>query len=606
MGTVADIADGRQNLRLTIFATTDLHANLRPYNYFTDNAGDEPALARIATLLDRLRPDVPNSLLFDNGDTLQGSPLGDVAAAPDRTGPHPMIAAMNAMGYDASTVGNHDFNFGLDFLLATVADAAFPVVATNIRRSDGGPLLPASVILDREMHDTDDRPHTLRIGVIGLAPPQITKWDRAILAGRVETFPIVESARTEAAQLRAEGADIVVALCHSGAGPEQDAPDLENALIPLARSGIADAIVAGHTHRVRAGLEGCATPVVKPGFYGSHLGRITLDLTKTTTGWTVCNALSEVLPLRDAIGPLPPAPAIMRLSEDSHHATLAHARRRIGDSLTPLETYFALVGNSPALALLAEAQAEFARAQLADHPLSDLPLLSVAPPFKAGGRAGPGFYTDIPAGALSIRHAADLYAFPNTLQVVVATGADLQDWLERAASGFNQIVPGQAGQLLVAPSFSAYNFDVIFGVTYQIDLSAAARYSADGEQVYPANSRIRALSCRGRPVAAEDRFLVVTSSYRAAGGGHFPAPARCDSVVKGSESARDVLVRHIEARSPLRIEAQPTWRFLPMPGTRVVYETGPGAMAHKATWTALGLIPDGQSDAGFQRFDLPL
>ncbi len=606
MGTEAEKLAGKPHLRLVIFATTDLHANLRPYNYYTDSAGDEPGLARVATLLDRLKAETPNYLLFDNGDTLQGSPLGDVAAEGDPGGPHPMITAMNAMGYDAATVGNHDFNYGLGFLLDTIADATFPVVTANVRRRTGAPLLPPSAILDRDMQDRDGVSHRLRIGVIGLAPPQITKWDRAVLAGEVETFPIVETARQEAARLRSQGADLIVALCHSGVGPDEDGPDVENALLPLARSGIADAIVAGHTHRVRAGLEGCTTPVVKPGFYGSHLGRITLDLTLAGSGWRVVDALSEVLPVRDEDGPLPPSPEIMRLSEDSHRATLAHARRCIGQSETPLETYFALVGNSPALALLAEAQADFARARLDGHSLSHLPLLSVAPPFKGGGRGGPDFYTDIPAGPLSIRHAADLYAFPNTLQVVLATGTDVLDWLERAASGFNRIEPGSSGHLLVDPGFSAYNFDVIFGLTYEIDLSAAARYTADGERVFPENSRIRDLCYQDRLVGPDDRFLVVTCSYRAAGGGHFPAPARCEPILEGSDSAREVLVRHISEHSPLTVGAVPTWRFAPLSDTRVIFETGPDAMAQKAAWSALGLTPVGLNGKGFQRFELAL
>jgi len=241
-----------------------------------------------------------------------------------------------------------------------------------------------------------------------------------------------------------------------------------------------------------------------------------------------------------------------------------------------------------------------------DHPLAHLPLLSAAAPFKAGGRGGPDYFTDIPAGPLWIRNAGDLFAFPNGLHVLHATGADLRDWLERAASAFHRIEPGRDGQPLLDRDFSSYNFDVIFGLTYRIDLAAAPLYSADGEAYFPGPGRIRDLAYRGEPVTDGQGFLVVTNSYRAAGGGHFTAPARCESVLASPATVRDVLARHMERESPLAPRPQPTWRFVPMPGTSVIFETGPGALRHRERIGALGLQPAGRSEDGFQRFRLQL
>lgn len=598
-----------RRLRLVLLATTDLHANLRPYNYYLDAEADDPGLARIATLVDRLRAAEPNCLLFDNGDTLQGTPLGDVAHDQQQTDPHPMIAAMNQMDYDAATVGNHDFNYGLPFLERTVAGAAFPVVVANVDRADGTPFLPRSVLLDREFRDHTGEKQSLCIGVIGLTPPQITKWDSTLLAGHVRTRPIVEAARAEAEALRAAGADLVIALCHSGLGSGEESADMENALLPLAASGAADAIVSGHTHQVipMDGQSGLihGIPVVQPGFFGSHLGQITLDLT-FDGAWQVTRGLSCAHPVLPDSGPVPASPAILGLSEASHAQTLAHTRCPIGESTAPLETYFALAGNSPALSLMAEATASCARQMLQCQPLADLPLLSAVAPFKGGGRAGPGYYTDIPAGPLTLRNAADLYAFPNTLQVLRVTGDDLKDWLERAASAFLQITPGQDGQTLLDPGFSSYNFDVIFGLSYAIDVSQPARYSADGEQVFPGPGRIRDLCFRSQPVTASDRFLVVTNSYRASGGGHFPAPARCDAVLSTHLAVRTLLAEHIAQASPIRPEPQDTWRFAPVGGTRVIFETGPGAASHPNRAAALGLHPLGTGPTGFHRFEMTI
>lgn len=612
MGTKADRAaipePGRQ-LRLVLLATTDLHANLRPYNYYLDSEADDPCLASVATLVDTLRVQEPNCLLFDNGDTLQGTPLGDVAHEQDLTDPHPMIAAMNLMGYDAATVGNHDFNYGLAFLARCIAGADFPVVVANVDRADGTPLLPRSTLLERDFTDDSGATQRLRIGVLGLTPPQITKWDSTLLAGRVTTRPIVETAKKESKALRAAGADLVIALCHSGQGSDQDAPDLENALLPLAASGGADAIVAGHTHRVFPDAQTSGlihgVPVVQPGFFGSHLGQITLDLTHED-GWKVVRATSRVHPVQSGDGPVTASPAILRLSEGSHGQTLAHTRRPIGDTRSALETYFALAGDSPTLAFMAEATQRHARHLLQSHPLADLPLLSAVAPFKGGGRAGPGYYTDIPAGPLTLRNAADLYAFPNSLQVLRVTGVDLTDWLERAASAFLRILPGQHGQSLLDPGFSSYNFDVIFGVSYKIDVSQPARYSADGEQVFPGPGRIRDLCCNGRAIKPSDAFLVVTNSYRAAGGGHYPAPARCETVLQSPRAVRNLLAEHILAVSPITPMARETWRFAPLGGTRVIYETGPGALDHINRAAALGLRPLDLAPNGFFRFEMML
>ena len=612
MGTQADKAVSPtkgQRLRLVLLATTDLHANLRPYNYYLDSEGDDPGLARIATLVDRQRAQNSNCLLFDNGDTLQGSPLGDLASEPSATGPHPMIAAMNLMGYDAATVGNHDFNYGLPFLHRVIAGARFPVVVANVDRADGTPLLPRSVILERDLHDATGKAQRLRIGVLGVTPPQIIKWDMALLSGQITTRPIVDAARSEAAKLRAAGVDLIVALCHSGQGSAENTLDLENALLPLAAAGVADAIIAGHSHRQLPTGDDSGlihgTPVVQPGFFGSHLGQITLDLA-FDGGWKVAEATACLHPVLTSDGPVPASPAILRLSEDSHSATLAHARRRIGKTETPLETYFALADNSPTLAVMAEATMIFARNLLRGDPAEALPLLSAVAPFKGGGRAGPGYYTDIPAGPLSLRNAADLYAFPNTLQILRATGADLTDWLERAASAFHQITPGLDGQALLDPGFSSYNFDVIFGLSYTIDLSQLALYSADGEHFYPGPGRIRDLRFAGQPVQAIDQALIVTNSYRASGGGHFTAPTRCKKQQQSPVAVRKLLADHIAQASPLRPRSQETWRFAPLNGTRVIYETGPGALTHRDRIAALNLRPLDQTSDGFQRFEMVL
>ena len=608
--------DHGPGVQLTLLATTDLHASVQPYDYYLDRRVDAAGLACIATLVDRIRAQTPNCLLFDNGDTLQGTPLGDYAArerlADGR--PHPMIAAMNALGYDAATLGNHDFNYGVAFLTQALQGASFPVVVANVARADGAPFLPPTAILTRNLHDANGASHKISIGVIGLVPPQVTTWDKQILAGALATQPIVETASRCARDLRAEGADIVVALCHSGLGPETDRPDLENAIRPLARCAGLDAIIAGHSHEVIPGPGGSGptdarrgVPIVQPGAYGSHLGQITLTLKPAGTGWQVTESSVRTHPIIGENGdPVPASDRLMQVSATDHMATLGYIRRRIGESTRPLTSYFAQVSNSAAIALIAEAQRAAAVQALAGHPLEGMPLLSVAAPFKAGGRGGTQNYTDIPAGPLSIRNIADLYIYPNRLQILAATGAEIINWLERSACAFHQITAGGRDQRLIDHRFASYNFDVMTGLSYVIDPSQPARYSPNGEDRFDTAGRIRDLAYQGRPVDPGDRFLVATNSYRAAGGGHFDAPTRCDVILDPHQSIQDVLIAHVTAHVPVSPEPLATWRFVDLPGTSVIVETGRGARMHDDEIARLGLDPAGYSPDGFARFTMEM
>lgn len=121
--------------------------------------------------------------------------------------------------------------------------------------------------------------------------------------------------------------------------------------------------------------------------------------------------------------------------------------------------------------LLAEAQAANMRRLLVGRVEADWPLLVAVAPFKAGGRGGPMNYTDIPPGPLTTRHVADLHIHPNSPVALRMTGADLARWLERSVSLFHSIAPGSRDTNLVDPAFPSYNFDMIHGLSFAIDLS---------------------------------------------------------------------------------------------------------------------------------------
>lgn len=628
-----DAQSGQGLLRLRVLATSDLHAHLFPFNYFADCRDDGVGLAALAAVIEQARSECPNTVLFDNGDTFQGAPLADAALSElvAHGDMHPMIAAMNALRYDAATLGNHDFDFGLEVLDQLLAPARYPVVLANARRlADGGDLVARHAILDRNLVDDSGAVCPLRIGVTGATPPQVTRWARPQLEGQLEVGAILPAIQREVAQLRAKGADLVIVLAHSGPGADVDTTDGENVGRLIARLTGVDAVIAGHTHRLvpgpdePTGLIG-GVPLVQPGFWGSHLGQIDLTLQRDPDrslpgrlAWRVRDARVCLRALADARAQdhvalrqrVRALPVFRRQMLRGHRLTRAYSARPLGQSAVPLETYFSLVAPCAATQVIADAQRAAVACMVADRAdLAALPLISVTTPFKSGGRGGPGHYSDVPAGAVLLRHAADLYGYSNGLAVLCATGAQIRAWLERSASAFCRIDPDRSGpQALIDMDFASYNFDRMDGLRYDIDLAQEARTNANGDDIRTGPGRIRNLRLSsGPPVLAENKYLVITSAYRAAGGGHFPDAAECEVVFTSPNPVRSLLIHHFTAaQTPLAPVIEPSFAFTPLGGVPVVVHTGPGAAAHADRARALGLTPDGIEASGFARYLLKL
>lgn len=614
-------------LRLRLLETTDVHMNLVAHDYYLDKASDEFGLARTATLIKAARAEVKNSLLFDNGDLIQGSPLGDQVATvqPLAAGAvHPAMKVLNALGYDAGNVGNHEFNYGLPFLQRALAGAAYPVVNANVVAADSPddaprPVFSPYVILQRTFTDDEGRPHTLKVGVIGFTPPQVMLWDRAHLLGKVRALDIVETARRLVPQMRAQGADVVVAIPHSGLEFGTTVMFAENVVARLAREAGVDAILFGHSHGefpgaffgrhpavdlARGTIHG--VPAVMPGAWGSHLGVIDLVLDDSSGRWAVKAdaGRAHLRPVWDRAtrkALVEPDPAIAALVSREHEATRAHMAAEITRSTAPITSYFALVADDPSVQLVSQAQLAYARAALKGTPHEGLPLLSAAAPFKAGGRMGWGYYTDIPAGPVALRHIASLYIYPNTVKVVKISGTQLREWLEMSAGQFNRIDPqGAPEQNLINDGFRTYNFDVIDGATYAIDVTQPARYDSNGKRASD-GTRIRDLKVGGKPVADGDSFAVVTNNYRASGGGGFAGLDGTQIVLDSQDENRQALAQYLAAGKTFDPSADGNWRLLPVPGVKLRFLSGKGAADHLARYPALRLVKDlGDGSALFE------
>ncbi len=614
-----------QQLKLRLLQTTDLHMHLLGWDYYQDKPAEEFGLDRTATLIKAARNEAKNTLLFDNGDLLQGNPLGDYIAKVKPLQPgqvHPAYKVMNALRYDAANIGNHEFNFGLPFLRLSLAGAAFPYVNANIVVDDGNNnsnnainskpetarnVFTPYVILERSFTDEAGAKHKLKVGVVGFVPPQVMQWDRQNLQGRVRALDIPATARRLVPRIKAEGADVVVVIAHSGFERGETVFFAENAVARLAEVPGVNAVLFGHSHGEFPGrffnahpmvdlAKGTinGVPAVMPGFWGSHLGVVDLVLNKEGNSWKVADARAELRPIYDRAtrkALVAPDPLVAELIKTEHEGALAYVRSEVARTSLPIQSYFAQVADDPSVQIVANAQLAYARKALAGTPLAALPLLSASAPFKTGGRGGAGYYTDIPAGPIAVRNVADLYIYPNTVKVVKLSGAQVREWLEFSAGAFNRIDPaGAAEQLLLNPAFPSFNFDTIDGVSYRIDVTQPARYERSGKLVAPQSRRIVELLYRGKPLAEDAEFLVVTNNYRASGGGNFPWLDGSNIVLDAPDENREALVQYLQAAGTVDPAADGNWRILPVPGVKLRFVSGAGGVAHLPRYPQLRLV----------------
>lgn len=603
--------------------------NLLGHDYYADRPDPFVGLSRTASLIESARKEAEAEdrlvLLFDNGDGFQGTPMSDVADI-DTGRTHPLMRAFAHLRYDAIGLGNHDFNFGLEPLNKALGQAPCPVLCSNMHRVGSG--TPTGfepfAILDRTLTCGEEE-WPIRIGVLSFVPPQTVRWDAHHLHGHMQTSGIVETAKRWLPKLRAAGCDLVIALAHSGLSDIPDHAELENAAGPLAGLDGIDAVISGHTHLRLPGPDHCGlahvdaesgtvhgTPVVMAGNSGSHLGVIDLDLVATENQrWKKTGFRCGLRPvaMRTETGAptaiVPENPELVRLLARDHQETRALMRKPVGSSAVPLHSYFTFFAPDRALALVAAAQAAAVRPYLAGTHAEGLPLVSATAPSKFGGRAGPGHYTDIPAGPLSYRHVADLHVFPNELRAAILTGEQLLDWLEVSARRFNHIAPARPGQMLLDDRVPGHDFDVLHGLTYQIDLSVPV-----SRKTCPCRNATRIVGAThaGTPLNPQDRFVVVLNSYRASAAEPFSLLSDAEAVRVPTVMLRDVIQSYVSGQlpeDPLQSAPSP-WRFVPMGGTRVTMLTGPGALNHLDELRDRDIRAGGTTPDGFLQLDIAL
>ncbi|MFD4375375.1 bifunctional metallophosphatase/5'-nucleotidase [Streptomyces sp. NPDC058486] len=531
----------------TVMGTTDLHGNVLNWDYFTDKEFDDKAhndvgLAKISTLVDQVRAAKGrrNTLLIDAGDTIQGTQLSYYYAKIDpitrKGGPvHPMAQAMNAIGYDAAALGNHEFNYGIPVLRKFEEQCDFPLLGANAL--DAKTLRPAfppySFHRLRTPHGRD-----VKVAVLGLTNPGIAIWDKANVSGKMVFPGLEEQAAKWVPRLRSMGADVVVVSAHSGSSGTSSygdqLPHVENAagLVAEQVPGI-DAILVGHAHteipeyRITNKETGKEVVLSEPLKWGQRLTLFDFDLVWAKGRWTVEKVAARVLNSNT----VEEDPEITGLLADEHQKVVAYVNTVIGTSTAAMTTADAPWKDEPIIDLINVVQAETVKAALAGGAYAALPVLSQASCFSRTAR--------IPAGQITIKDAAGLYPFENTLEARLLTGAQLKEYLEYSAKYYVRTpagAPVDTAKLTNADGTPDYNYDAVSGLTYAIDIAQ------------PVGQRITGLSFEGKPLDPAARFVLAVNNYRAGGGGAFPHVAGAPQLWADSDEIRNTIIQWVRAK----------------------------------------------------------
>ncbi|SDH19513.1 bifunctional metallophosphatase/5'-nucleotidase [Agrococcus jejuensis] len=542
---------------LTLMATTDIHGHLQDWDYFQNAAyptEDALGVARIGTAIDEVRAEQGEEsvVVLDNGDAIQGTPLtylygyGDErdAVLADEVD-HPMAQAFDAIGLDAGTVGNHEFNYGLDLLEAYEDDLTAPLLGANVVDvASGQPALDPYTVIERVIDG-----QTVRVGVLGLVTPGVRVWDRQHVEGVLEFQDMVTAAQEWVPQVAAES-DVVVVLAHTGQGTVEDAAYDPSTLPEDVAGNIArmvpgiDVLVAGHSHQdlpetVVTNAAGEQVLITQPAYWGTSASEVTLELAPTAEGFEVSwdeGFAPVVTPHYGRDIPVE-SQTVLDAIGDEHQAAVDYVNTPVAESVEELPAATSRYEDTAIIDFINQIQLDTVDAALDGTEWADTTVISQASPFSRTAR--------FPQGQVTIRDIAGLYIYENTLTGVELTGAQLRDYLEYSARYFVQTEVGATfdpatGTNAAYPDrpegVPDYNYDVISGLDYVIDVSQ------------PVGSRIVGLAHPdGTPIADDETFVMAVNNYRQSGGGAFPHVAAAPVVYDDRLEIRQLLIDRASA-----------------------------------------------------------
>jgi len=518
-----------RRVHIVVLGTTDQHGNLFPVDYYTNKA-DNRGLAKIASLVTQVRSENKNVLLIDSGDTIQGTPLEYYHNKKNNTPPDPMMLGMNALGYDAMAVGNHEYNFGLQVLEKARSEAKFPWLSANT--------------YDKATGKTHYKPYLVkevagvRIGILGLTTPGIPNWENIPNYTGLEFHEPVAEAKKWVAELRnKEHVDIVVVAMHMGLEEDLRTGEInpgqvpnENRAVAIAREvpGV-DAIFMGHTHRDTPAVVLNGVLITQANYWGRHLARADFYMQQEGARWRVYAKAARTIPTDDKVDP---DPEVLKLAAPYNEETQKWLSRVIGESAEELSAKEARFRDTAILDLIQRVQLDAGKADV-----------SMVAPFNLDAR--------IAQGPVTVRNISGLYVYENTLVVLEVTGQQLKDALEHSAKFFLPYQEGKTAAELVNDKIPAYNFDLAEGVEYELDIRR------------PIGDRIQNLRFHGQPLAPTQKLKLATNNYRVNGGGGYNMYKGAPVLYRSSEEIRELIIDWVERNKKIPPTATNNWKLLP-------------------------------------------
>ncbi|WP_036821644.1 5'-nucleotidase C-terminal domain-containing protein, partial [Photobacterium sanctipauli] len=560
-------------------------------------------LVGLVAEIEHYRNEVKNSFLADTGDLLVGNPLGDYLA---RVNPEsyarqsPIICAMNALEFDVAVPGNHDFDYGLDYLQLSYSSGNFPYFASNVYREDGkAPYFEPYLIVPREVVSEQGTKHTLNIGYIGLVPPQTMQLNRQHLEGKVTIADQLADAKKWAAEAKKAGADIVVALAHSGLNDDEYTDGMEDMVWHLAGVDNVDAILFGHSHNtyphqryadlkdvdIEKGLiQG--TPAAQPGKWGDHIGVVDVTLTQQDGQWQMSDGRAFVVSANEIEETDEQKAPLEACINKQHNEVIEAFGKTVGQVNQGLSNDFNLLGNDTVYQVVSESQKHY----LAPYIKPTDKVLSATAP--AIHRKDPAYFLDIDKGDVNKRDIASL-VYSSTLAALEITGAEVKEWLEMSAAMYAE--PTAAGNEIVKPDSLTFLYYTIDGIDYDINLTKPSTYNQFGNKIADGEGRIENITYQGQPVKADDTFVIIASSY---------APFFAREMKLGREfididspNSRDVLQAYL-AQPEQNITVRDNWHLVGEKGKTYRFEAknDPQKLADFAEGSELNIEHSGSQD----------
>lgn len=541
---VAGLGLRAEEVHISVLATTDLHGNLLPYDYYTAQPA-ERGLAKIATLIQEQRSENPNNLLIDCGDTIQGTPLESVYQTYIETGhlplnlafsgrplePDPMMLAMNDIGYDAMVVGNHEFNFGLKNVAKARETADFPWISANIRADAGNESKAFAPYFLKTIAG-------VRIAVIGITTPLIPEWESEEHYHGYHFENGVEAARRAVDEVRSrEHPDVVIIAAHAGLDRSPKAlgsatgNSREDMIYQIATEvkGI-DGIVFGHTHQQLPSLKLGDVLLMQPKNWGMSLGRMDFILEREgTSSWKILSKSSRLIPVTSAT----PADAkVMKIARPYHELAEKYLNMHVAEAPVTLDARLARIEDTPAVDAIQQVELYYSKSDV-----------SFASSFNSR--------VVIPKGPVSVRQIAALYVYENELYAIEGTGKMVREALENAARYFQTCSGDCSSQPLINHRVIGYNYDMAAGVEYEIDLTR------------PPGDRIRNLRWHGRPLEDTQPLRIAVNNYRSGGSAGYTTFRGAKVVWRSGEEIRELMIRYYIEHKELPAKANGNWRIIP-------------------------------------------